>query len=51
MCPACLAAAAWIAAGTLSTGGLAALGVKKILARNAATTVPIPNPSKEDRHE
>lgn len=51
MCPACFAAAAWIAAGTLSTGGLAALGVKRILARTAANNVPAPNPPKEDRHE
>jgi hypothetical protein len=30
MCPACLAAAALIAGGAISTGGVAALAVKKL---------------------
>lgn len=30
MCPACITAMAWIAAGAASTGGLAALGVVKL---------------------
>ena len=34
MCPACLTAAALAIAGTTSTGGLAALVVKKVRKRN-----------------
>lgn len=33
MCPACIATLAWIAAGTASAGGVAALAVKKIRAK------------------
>ncbi len=33
MCPACIATAGWIAAGTASAGGLAALAVGAALAR------------------
>ena len=29
MCPVCIATAAWIVAGTVSTGGISALVVKK----------------------
>jgi hypothetical protein len=39
MCPACVAAAAIVAAKVASTGGIAAYGVKKLLAK----TRPIPN--------
>jgi len=34
MCPACIATAAWIAAGAASTGGITALVVKKVRRRN-----------------
>lgn len=36
MCPACIAAAALIAAKVASTGGLAAVFVKKFSAKNAS---------------
>jgi hypothetical protein len=50
MCPFCLAAAAgWIAAAAVSTGGVTALVVKKMAAGRAASNIPA-NPSKEDRH-
>ena len=35
MCPACLTAMAWIAAGAASTGGLAALAAVKLGGRKA----------------
>ena len=31
MCPFCIATAVWIAAGTVSTGGLSAFAVAKVL--------------------
>lgn len=36
MCPACLAAAAWIAAAAVSTGGMTALVLKKVATGRAA---------------
>jgi hypothetical protein len=38
MCPACIAAAALIAAKVISTGGVSALLVKKFSAKNATGT-------------
>jgi hypothetical protein len=35
MCPFCVATAAWIAAGVVSTGGVSALAVAKIWNRKA----------------
>jgi len=50
MCPFCLAAtAAWIAAAAVSTGGMTALVVKKVVTGRAAKNNPS-NPSKEDQH-
>jgi hypothetical protein len=50
MCPACLAAAAWIAAATISTGGITALTIKKFATSKAVNTIPTNTPTKEDRH-
>jgi hypothetical protein len=35
MCPACLATAAWIAAGLASTGGLATIAIRAFSVKNA----------------
>jgi hypothetical protein len=35
MCPFCLAAAVWITAGAVSTGGVSALAITKVLNRKA----------------
>jgi hypothetical protein len=39
-----------IAAGVTSTGGLAAIAIKKFGVRNAVDPAQTPNRSKEDRH-
>jgi hypothetical protein len=49
MCPVCLAAAMLIAVSVTSTGGLAAVAMKKFGVKNAADNSPAPTPSKEDR--
>ena len=56
MCPACLTTAALIAGSVTSTGGLAAVVIKKFGAqnsedKNAADKNPAPTPSKEDDHD
>ncbi len=50
MCPFCLATAMWIAVSVTSTGGLAAVAMKKFGVKNAQENSPSPTPSKEDRH-
>ena len=50
MCPVCLAAAAWIAATAISTGGMTAFVLKKAVAGKSATSIPGNTPSKEDHH-
>jgi hypothetical protein len=50
MCPVCLASAAWIAAATVSTGGISALVIAKVLTGKAENNVPTITPSKEDRN-
>jgi hypothetical protein len=50
MCPVCLTTAALLAGSVTSTGGLAAIAIRKFGVRNAADHSPAPNPSKEDRH-
>ena len=50
MCPVCLATAAWIAAATVSTGGMTALVLKKVATGNAPNNFPTIPPSKEDHH-
>lgn len=48
MCPACLASAALIIASVMSTGGLAAVVVRKLGAKNGAKGFcPNPNPKEE----
>jgi hypothetical protein len=49
MCPICIAAAAWFAAGATSAGGLTALAVGKLRARSGAQQTPPQHESKEDR--
>ncbi|HEY1901845.1 MAG TPA: hypothetical protein VGG56_05410 [Terracidiphilus sp.] len=55
MCPFCLATAAWVAAAAVSTGGLAALVLKKAATGSAAKPIPATTPAtikstKEDHH-
>ena len=50
MCPLCLSTAALIAGSVTSTGGLAAIALKKFGVKNAVNHQPSPNPTKEDRH-
>jgi hypothetical protein len=45
MCPVCLATAALIAGSATSTGGLAAMAIKKFGGMNAADNHPAPTPS------
>lgn len=39
MCPACIATAAWIAVGTVSTGGISALVVGRLRGRKQEATI------------
>lgn len=41
MCPVCIATAALLAAGATSSGGLAAIAMKKLLPGHAAKTIPV----------
>jgi hypothetical protein len=50
MCPLCLASAALIAGGAISTGGLTAIVIKKFCAKNVAHAIPIQTGTKEDRN-
>jgi hypothetical protein len=54
MCPVCITTALLIAGSVTSTGGLAALAIKKYGMKNAVdndpASTPIPIRSKEDRH-
>ena len=50
MCPFCLATAAWVAAATISTGGITALVLKRTVADRAASNNSNNSPSKEDHH-
>jgi hypothetical protein len=50
MCPVCLTTAVLIAGSATSTGGLAAIAIKKLSVKNAEDHQPAPTPSKEDRH-
>lgn len=49
MCPACLATAAWIAASAVSTGGLAALVLKK--SANGKTTTGVHSNTPKEDHD
>jgi hypothetical protein len=46
MCPVCIAAAALIAGKVTSTGGAAAIVIKKFGGKNTVDTNSAPNPSK-----
>jgi hypothetical protein len=48
MCPLCVSTAMLIAGSVTSTGGLAAVAIKKLGVKNALN--PSPNPTKEDHH-
>ena len=50
MCPVCITTAVLIAGSVTSSGGLAAVVIKRIGVKSAAINHPAPNPSKEDRH-
>ena len=50
MCPVCMTTALLIAGSVTSTGGLAAIAIKKFGVKNAVDNNPAPTPSKEDRH-
>jgi hypothetical protein len=55
MCPACIATAAWIAAGTASTGGISALAVssfrgKKLRGKKQDSTTNKNNLEKGEGH-
>ncbi len=50
MCPVCLATAAWITVAAVSTGGMTAFVVKKVVTNKAAGDIPKITPSKEDNH-
>ena len=45
MCPFCLATAVLIAASVTSTGGIAAVAIKKLGVKNAVNNKPVPDPS------
>jgi len=47
MCPVCIATAVVIAGGVASTGGLAAVAMKKFGVKNAADSHSTPTQSKE----
>jgi len=51
MCPVCIATAVLIAGKVTSTGGLAAMAVKKFGVKNAVENNQAPNQSKEDQHD
>ena len=49
MCPMCITTAMLVAGSVTSTGGLAAIAIKKFGAKNAVDNHPAPTPSPEDR--
>jgi hypothetical protein len=49
MCPVCLTTAALIAGSVTSTGGLAAIAIRKFGGKNAADDHPVPTPSRLSR--
>ncbi|MGA2890524.1 MAG: hypothetical protein ABSE51_20990 [Terracidiphilus sp.] len=50
MCPACFATAAWSTASVISTGGVTALVLKKVVTSKADHNFPTITPTKEDHH-
>jgi len=51
MCPACLTTAAMFALSLTSTGGLAAIAIRKFSVKNDAGNQPAPSPSELSRKE
>ena len=47
MCPLCITTAMLIAGSVTSTGGLAAIAIKKFGMKNSADNHPTPSPPKE----
>jgi hypothetical protein len=47
MCPMCIATAALIAGSATSSGGLAAIAIRKFGMKNAEDHHPVPTPSEE----
>ena len=50
MCPFCLMTALLIAGGVTSTGGLAAIAIKKLGVKSAVENNSPPTPPQEDHH-
>ncbi|MGD0829332.1 MAG: hypothetical protein ABR907_00215 [Terracidiphilus sp.] len=50
MCPYCLATAALFAGSVATTGGLAALVLKKVATRKITSNISTLSPSKEDHN-
>jgi len=50
MCPVCIATAALIAGSATSTGGLAAVVMRKFGVKSAEGSNPAPTVTKEDHH-
>jgi hypothetical protein len=50
MCPVCLATAALIAGSATSTGGLAAIAIRKFGLNSAVEPQTVSTPAKEDHH-
>jgi hypothetical protein len=52
MCPACVASAAWLAAGVTSTGGLTALVARVLRSKNdAESVVSVSGEDEERKHD
>jgi hypothetical protein len=49
MCPVCITTAVLIAGSATSTGGLAAIVIKKFGVKNAVDDNPVPTPSRLSR--
>jgi hypothetical protein len=50
MCPVCITTAVLIAGSVTSTGGAAAIAIKRFGVKNAVDNHPASTSSKEDRH-
>ncbi len=50
MCPVCVTTAVLIAGSVTSTGGFAAIAIKRFGLKSAVNNHPAPTPTKEDHH-
>jgi hypothetical protein len=50
MCPVCISTAALIAVSLTSTGGLAAIAIRRFGVKNVESSNPTQTSSKEDHH-